>query len=213
MTKIAKKVQPIKDMLNNMYPNATCELHFSNPFELLIATILSAQCTDKRVNEITARLFPQYDTPEKMSALGEEKLIPLIRDCGLFNNKAKNIIATSKILFDEYNNEVPNTREALESLPGVGRKTCNVVLSNAFNIPAFPVDTHVFRVSHRLGLSKGKTPEKVEEDLCNLFPKDEWITTHHQLIIHGRNLCKARNPLCDNCNLNIYCPYFHEGKH
>ncbi len=205
-------VKEISAFLDSLYPNATCTLNFSSPFELLIATILSAQCTDKRVNIVTSRLFLEYNTPEEMAALTKEELIPLIKDCGLFNNKSQNIIATSKILVSSYNSQVPDKREDLEKLPGVGRKTANVILGNAFNIPAFPVDTHVFRVSHRLGLSLKKTPEKVEADLCQVFLKKDWIKTHHQLILHGRTLCKAQNPLCNKCPLNAYCQFYFEGK-
>lgn len=212
MTKKSQKIEEIKITLQEMYPDAACELNHTNAFELLIATILSAQCTDKRVNEITTRLFPKYNTPEKLASLGNEGLIPLIRDCGLFNSKAKNIIATSKILMDAYHNQVPTTREELENLPGVGRKTCNVVLAVAFHKPAFPVDTHVFRVAHRLQLSNSNTPEKVEEDLCSLFPKESWIKLHHQMIIHGRTLCKARKPLCKQCLLAPNCLYYMEAQ-
>lgn len=210
MKKVA--IKKISALLDSLYPNATCALDFRSPFELLIATILSAQCTDKRVNIVTSRLFLDYNTPEKMAALTKEDLIPLIKDCGLFNNKSQNIINTSKILVAEYNSQVPPKREDLENLPGVGRKTANVVLGNAFNIPAFPVDTHVFRVSHRLGLSLGKSPEKVEADLCRQFSKKTWIRTHHQLILHGRTLCKAKSPLCNQCQLNCYCRFYFEGK-
>lgn len=205
-------VKKISVLLDSLYPNATCALNFSSPFELLIATILSAQCTDKRVNIVTSRLFLDYNTPEKMAALTQEELIPLIKDCGLFNSKSLNIINTSKILVAKYNSQVPPHREDLEKLPGVGRKTANVVLGNAFNIPAFPVDTHVFRVSHRLGLSLKKTPEKVEADLCRHFAKKDWIKIHHQLILHGRTLCKAKNPLCNQCQFNCFCIFYFEGK-
>ena len=200
----AKKIEKI---IGKMYPDASIQLDHSNAFELLVATILSAQCTDKRVNEVTKRIFPKYNTPDKLASLGEANLIPLIKDCGLYKTKSRNIIKTSEILATKYNNEVPSTREDLESLPGVGRKTCNVVLANAFGIPAFPVDTHVFRVAHRLGLSDSKTPEKVEEDLCNLFEPENWIKLHHQMIIHGRTLCKVQKPLCDKCDLKDLCLY------
>lgn len=204
----AKNVDKISKLLDEMYPHAVCELNYHNPFELLVATMLSAQCTDKRVNEITARLFPRLNSAEKMAQLTEEELIPLIRDCGLFNNKSKNIIATAKQLVSFHSGSVPQTREELENLPGVGRKTANVVLANAFSIPAFPVDTHVLRVSQRLGLSSEKTPEKVEADLCQIFPQDHWIKKHHQIIFHGRNLCKAKKPLCNLCPLQTYCNFF-----
>ncbi len=204
----AKTVIQISILLDEMYPHAVCELNHQNPFELLVATILSAQCTDKRVNEITARLFPRLNSAEKMAQLTEDELIPLIRDCGLFNNKSKNIIATARQLVALHGGSVPQTREELESLPGVGRKTANVVLANAFSTPAFPVDTHVLRVSQRLGLSSEKTPEKVEADLCQLFPQDQWIKKHHQIIFHGRNLCKAKKPLCNICPLRNYCSLF-----
>ncbi|TZE80928.1 endonuclease III [Calorimonas adulescens] len=198
----------IFDILKKTYPDARTALNFSNPFELLIATILSAQCTDKRVNEVTRELFKWYRTPEDYLKLGQEELEKQIRSCGFYHNKAKNILETCRILVKEFGGKVPSNIDDLMKLPGVGRKTANVVMSNAFGIPAIGVDTHVFRVSHRLGLSDGKTPERVEEDLMALLPVEMWSLSHHLLIYHGRNICHSRKPQCDRCPVNSLCRYF-----
>lgn len=203
-----KKAIAIIDRLYELYPEAACALEHSNPFELLIATILSAQCTDLRVNKITRGLFQVAATPQGIVALGEVRLKEQIHGCGLHNTKAANIIATCRELLAKYGGLVPNEREALEALPGVGRKTASVVLSTAFGVPAIAVDTHVFRVATRLGLSKGVNPHKTEQELMEALPKERWSQSHHLLIFHGRNLCKARKPLCGQCPLTTCCKYF-----
>jgi len=204
ITKVMK--QQILSILEEHYQGTVTALHYSSPFELLIAVILSAQCTDKRVNIITARLFPEYNTADQILGMGQEKLEEYIRDCGLFRSKARNILATCEILCRDYDGQVPSNFEALLTLPGVGRKTANVVLSQLFNIPAIAVDTHVFRVANRLGLAKGATPLAVEEGLMKAIPKEKWSDAHHWLIWHGRNVCKARKPACDICPLCQVCP-------
>ncbi len=198
--------QEMLSILEECYQGTSTALDYSSPFELLIAVVLSAQCTDVRVNIITARLFPEYNTPSKIRAMGLEKLEEAIRDCGLYHSKARNIMATCDILCREYDEKVPETFEELVTLPGVGRKTANVVLSQLFNIPAIAVDTHVFRVSNRLGLAKGDTPIVVEEGLMKAIPRNKWSDAHHWLIWHGRKVCKARKPECNTCALVALCP-------
>lgn len=198
----AQKAARVMDELAKLYPEARPELHFSNPFETLIATILSAQCTDRRVNQVTAKLFAQYPDAFAMAKLSPEELEPLIRECGLYHNKAKNIAAVCRALVEHYGGEVPNTREELMKLPGVGQKTAGVVLMAAFGDPQIPVDTHVFRVSRRIGLADAGTPEKVELQLRALLPKEIWTFGHHLLIWHGRRCCAARSPACERCPLN-----------
>lgn len=188
--------------LEALYPQARPELNFSNPFETLVATILSAQCTDRRVNEVTARLFPLYPDAFAMAKLEPEQLEPLIRECGLYHNKAKNIVAASRALVEQYGGRVPDTREALMKLPGVGQKTAGVVLLAAFGDAQIPVDTHVFRVSRRIGLADGTTPARVEAQLRAILPKDVWSFAHHLLIWHGRRVCAARKPACGRCPLS-----------
>lgn len=204
-----KRVQTKKilETLERMYPEAKCELHFRTPFELLIATILSAQCTDKRVNEVTARLFAKYNTPEDFLPLTEEQLQEEIRGLGLYKNKSRNILATCRILYEKYDGKVPKDRKALEALPGVGRKTANVVLSNAFGIPALAVDTHVQRVSNRLALADSENPLETERQLMRKIPRSQWSKAHHWLIWHGRRICVARKPRCLDCDLLPYCWY------
>ncbi|MBO2532704.1 MAG: endonuclease III [Planifilum fulgidum] len=195
------------DTLAAMYPDAHCELRFRNPFELLIATILSAQSTDRQVNKVTERLFAKYPTPQDFLSLSEEELAEEIRGLGLYRNKSKNILQTCRILVEQYGGEVPAEREALEKLPGVGRKTANVVLSNAFGIPALAVDTHVHRVSNRLGLATSNNPLETEKQLTRRIPREEWSIAHHRLIWHGRRICSARNPKCGICDLAPYCRF------
>ena len=204
----AVSISIILKKLRKLYPEAQCALEHSSPFELLIATILSAQCTDKRVNMITPALFAAANKPDKMLKLGEKKLSNLIKTCGLYQAKTRNILAACRMLVENYEGEVPRELEELIKLPGVGRKTANVVISNAFDTPAIAVDTHVFRVSQRLGLAKAKTPEQIERQLMQVLPKKDWSEAHHLLIHHGRNLCKARNPLCERCPLQGECLYF-----
>lgn len=201
-----KRKENILKVLAKVYQGTTTALHFTTPFELLVAVILSAQCTDERVNIITARLFPQYNTPAKLLELGEERFAELIRDCGLFRSKAKNIIATCQMLCSDYDGQVPDSFEALTRLPGVGRKTANVLLSQLFGVPAIAVDTHVFRVANRLGLATGSTPEVVEEGLKKIIPRQDWGDAHHWLIWHGRKICKARKPACGQCPVKDDCP-------
>ncbi|TCS92849.1 endonuclease III [Hazenella coriacea] len=197
----------ILDSLAEMYPDAHCELDFRNPFELLIATILSAQSTDRQVNKVTKGLFEKFPTPQAILTITVEELADHIRGLGLFRNKSKNIMKTCEILVDKYDGEVPQNRKDLEALPGVGRKTANVVLSNAFGVPALAVDTHVQRVSNRLALADSENPLEVERQLMKKVPRAEWSDTHHQLIWHGRRICSARNPKCSNCDLLSYCWY------
>lgn len=206
-----KRAQKILDELKKMHPDAGCELNYGTPFELLVAVILSAQCTDKRVNEVTKDLFKKYNTPEQYATMTPAELEPLIHSCGFFHNKAVNIIGAAKGIVDRFGGEVPKTMAELTSLPGVGRKTASVVMTVAFDEPAMPVDTHVFRVAGRLGLSHGKNPEQVEKDLKDLYPPSDWNIVHHTLIFHGRYICKALRPNCSECTLTEYCPYFKEN--
>lgn len=202
----------LKD-LSEIYPDATCELEYGNAFELLISVILSAQCTDKRVNIVTKKLFAAAATPEDFCRLDIGELEQLIKSCGLYKNKAANIKACCRELTERFGGEVPKTMDELLTLPGVGRKTANVMLSVAFGLPAIAVDTHVFRVSHRLGLSNGKTPDDVEKDLCARFEPEDYRDAHFLLIRHGRACCHARNPECGECVLGEVCPsaYTHDG--
>ncbi len=193
-------------LLEAEYGNTGTALNYNSPFELLIAVILSAQCTDVRVNVITARIFPQYNSAAKMLTLSLAELEELIRDCGLFHSKAKNILAACRIIEEEFGGEVPDTFDKLITLPGVGRKTANVMLSVCFGVPALAVDTHVFRVSNRTKLAKGNTPVEVEEGLMKVIPREAWGNAHHWLIWHGRKVCRARNPLCANCVVRDLCP-------
>lgn len=207
--KLTKKEKAlVLEKLLYTYPDAGPELDFTTPFELLIATILSAQCTDVRVNKVTAELFDELKAPEDYIALGQNELEKRIRTCGLSNSKSTNIINTCEILINEYTGMVPETIEELITLPGVGRKTANVVASNAFGVPAIAVDTHVFRVSNRIGLAHSKTVEKTEEDLMKNIPRHMWIKAHHLLIFHGRRICKARKPECEICTINSECLYY-----
>ncbi len=207
-----KHQQEILKVLEQIYRDTKTALKFSSPFELLVATILSAQTNDNQVNKITEVLFQNYRTPEQFVCLSQEKLEQKIKNCGLFKNKAKNLIATSQLLIKNYQGQVPKTREELMTLPGVGRKTANVILNNAFGMPALAVDTHVFRVAGRLGLSSGRTPEETERQLMQLIPEEKWGNAHHWLIWHGRKICIARSPKCQICPLNKLCPSFQEEK-
>jgi endonuclease-3 len=188
-------------------PRPRSELDYRTPFELLVAVVLSAQATDKGVNLATARLFPKANTPQAIWQLGEEGLIAYIRSIGLYRTKAKNIIALCRKLIDEHGGEVPASREALESLPGVGRKTANVVLNVAFGQPTIAVDTHIFRVANRTGLAHGKTPEEVERRLVKFTPEEFRHDAHHWLILHGRYVCQARKPRCPECVIADLCEY------
>lgn len=192
-------ISNLNDKLDKMYPSARCELNYNKDYELLIATVLSAQCTDKRVNEVTKILFKEYDL-DKLSKANKKEIEDIIRPCGSQSKKSSYIIEIAKSLIDNYNGIVPNNREYLESLPGVGRKTTNVVLSNLYDIPAIAVDTHVSRVSKRLKLaSKNDDVLTIEKKLMKKIPKDKWSRSHHQLVLFGRYICKAKNPLCNEC--------------
>jgi endonuclease-3 len=193
--------------LRNENPAPTTELQYASPFELLIAVMLSAQATDVSVNKATAKLFPVANTPEAIYALGEEKLKTYIKTIGLFNTKAKNVINTCKLLIDNHHSQVPNTREALEALPGVGRKTVNVVLNTAFREPTMAVDTHIFRVSNRTGIAPGKNVLEVEKKLMKFVPEEFLLDAHHWLILHGRYTCIARKPRCGSCVISDLCEY------
>lgn len=192
--------------LEQTYHGSTTALNYRNPFEMLIATILSAQTTDKQVNKITEELFRKFPTPQKLAALSEEALAQEIKGCGLYRTKARNILAAVKVLLEEHGGRVPQDRESLMGLPGVGRKTANVVLANAFGIPALGVDTHIFRVSNRLQLGVGRNPQEVEEGLTKIVPREKWAQAHHWLIWHGRLICKAQKPLCGRCPVGELCP-------
>ncbi len=200
------RAEAILKELKTLYPNAATELNYKTPFELLISTILSAQATDVSVNAATPALFAKYPDAKALAHASPEEVIPYIKTIGLFRNKAKNIVAAAKKLVETTGGELPNDFDALLALPGVGRKTANVVLSNAFGRPAIAVDTHVGRLARRLKFSKHDNPDKVEKDLEKLFDKDEWVFLHHALILHGRRVCKARKPDCMNCSLVPYCP-------
>ena len=195
------RAERVLEALNALYPEARPELRFSNPYETLVATILSAQCTDRRVNQVTERLFAKYPTVQSMAALTAEDLEPQIRECGLYRNKAKNIVAACRAIVENHAGSVPSTRAELMALPGVGQKTAGVVLLAAFGDDQIPVDTHVFRVSRRIGLADASTPEDVEAQLQQIIPRAQWSHAHHLLIWHGRRVCHARGPECDRCPL------------
>ncbi|NLD59959.1 MAG: endonuclease III [Clostridiales bacterium] len=197
----AQKIDRVFEELQKLYPEARPELHFSNAYEVLVATILSAQCTDKRVNLVTSRLFPKYPDAYAMAKLEPEELEPEIRECGLYHNKAKNIVAACRAIVSEHGGVVPSTREELMKLPGVGQKTAGVVLLAAFGDDQIPVDTHVFRVSRRIGLADATTAEGVEKQLRDILPRETWSHAHHLLIWHGRRMCHARGPECGRCPL------------
>ena len=193
--------------LRELDPSPGTELHYVNPFELLVAVILSAQATDISVNKATDKLYAVANTPETIFALGVEGLKPYIRTIGLFNTKAENIVKTCRILIDDHDSEVPRTRDELEKLPGVGRKTANVVLNTAFGEATIAVDTHIFRVANRTGIARGKTPLEVEKRLLRMTPDEFKKNAHHWLILHGRYVCKARKPLCGECAIVEWCEY------
>jgi endonuclease-3 len=193
--------------LRELNPSPKTELHYDSPFELLISVILSAQATDIGVNKATDKLYPVANTPQAIYDLGVAGLKQYIRTIGLYNGKAENIIKTCRLLIDDYNSDVPRTRTELESLPGVGRKTANVILNTAFGEPTIAVDTHIFRVGNRTGLAKGKTPLEVESRLTRLTPEEFMLDAHHWLILHGRYTCKARKPLCGQCPIIEWCEY------
>lgn len=203
----AAKVKRILDILERMYPDAECALVHRNNYELIVAVALSAQTTDKSVNKITPELFKAYPTAEALAKADVNNVMDIIHTIGMYKVKSKNIIALANKLQNDYGGDVPSSYEELESLPGVGRKTANVVRAVGFNIPSLAVDTHVFRTGKRIGFSNGNTVDKVERDLMKIIPKKRWIRAHHSLILHGRNLCTARNPKCNLCDIMKYCEY------
>lgn len=198
-------------ILAETYPNAHCELNFDNPFQLLVATVLSAQTTDVRVNMVTPALFARYPTPEDMAAADPQELEKLIQSTGFFRSKAKNLIGLAIGLRDRFGGEVPRTLEELVTLPGVGRKTANVVLGNAFGVPGITVDTHFGRLARRFGWTTETDPVKVEHEVAELIPRKEWTILSHRMIWHGRRICHARRPACGVCPLAALCPSFGEG--
>ena len=207
-----KKNKEIIEILDRIYPDAKCALVHESPLQLLIATILSAQATDKKVNEVTEMLFQKYRDLDDFLQITQEELESYIRVIGLYRSKGKNLMNLFLILKEKHEGEVPKTMEELILLPGVGRKTANVVLSNAFGVPAIAVDTHVFRVSNRLGIVNEANVEKTEEALMHNLDKEMWIKSHHLLIFHGRNLCTARAPKCGECPVNFLCKYYRQNK-
>lgn len=209
MRKKLKKaeINEVVDILMDYHSDAHCELVHESPFELLISTILSAQCTDVRVNKITGELFGVANTPEDILDMGIDKLKEYIKTAGFFNSKGKNIMETCQTLVDDYDSQVPDSMEELTKLPGVGRKTANVVLSNCFGVPAIAVDTHVFRVANRIGIVNEPDVEKTEKALMKALDKKIWTKMHHVLIFHGRRICKARGPLCAECPIKDLCLY------
>ena len=216
LDELKTRTRAIIRRLKRAYPNAKCSLNHTNPFELLVATILSAQCTDERVNIVTADLFRKYRKPEDYLNVSPRELEKDIQSTGFFRNKTKSIQGASKMLTEQYGGQVPRTMEELLELPGVARKTANVVLGNAFDIHAgVVVDTHVTRLSHRLGLTQQKTAEKIEQDLIPIVPKKDWVIFPHLMIYHGRKICKARSPLCSECTIEKQCPssYLKTGEH
>ena len=201
----------ILTQLEALYPDAVPALKFRSPYELLVAVILSAQCTDERVNQVTEKLFQEHNTPQKMLLLSQEELEKYIYSCGFYHNKAAHILSASRDILEKFGGEVPSTLEELRTLAGVGRKTANVVYAVAFGGDAIAVDTHVFRVSNRLGLAEGSTPGKGEEGLCRVIPKEKWSRAHHWLIYHGRRVCHSQRPDCEHCTLAHLCKFFHQA--
>ena len=203
-----KTIKNILDLLEELYPEAQCALEHEDHFQLLVATVLSAQTTDKSVNKVTDKLFREFGDPFLLAMANPEDVAQIIKTLGLYKTKSKNLVALSQVLVKDYNGEVPCSYDDLVLLPGVGRKTANVVLSVAFNQDRIAVDTHVFRVANRIGLASGKTPLDVEEGLMKAIPKNRWSRTHHSLIFHGRSICDARKPQCEICPIQNYCHHF-----
>jgi endonuclease-3 len=205
--KTAERAKEIGRRLAEDYPDAKCSLDFRNPYELLVATILSAQCTDERVNRVTPPLFKRCPSPRKLAAMEQEELETLIRSTGFYRNKAKSLLGAARMIVDRFEGELPQTMEELLCLPGVARKTANVVLGNAFGkSEGFVVDTHVQRLARRLGLSGEERPEKIEADLMRIIPREQWVPLGHRLILHGRAVCSARKPNCGACSVSDVCP-------
>lgn len=201
-----KQAVEIFELLKKQYPDAKCSLDFNTPFEMMVAVMLSAQCTDERVNKVTAEFFPKYNTPKAFADMPLENIENLIHSCGFYKNKAKNLKLASQKILTEFNGEVPQTMEELMSIPGVGRKSANVIMLEAFNNPqGIAVDTHAKRISNRIGFSSAKEPQKIEQDLLKLFPKKYYYAANHILIWHGRNTCKSQKPNCENCCIKHLC--------
>lgn len=201
-----KQAIEIFELLKKQYPDAKCSLDFNTPFEMMVAVMLSAQCTDERVNKVTAEFFPKYNTPQAFANMPLEDIENLIHSCGFYKNKAKNLKLASQKILTDFNGEVPETMEELMSIPGVGRKSANVIMLEAFNNPqGIAVDTHAKRISNRIGFSNSKEPQKIEQDLLKLFPKEYYYDANHILIWHGRNTCKAQKPNCENCCIKHLC--------
>ena len=205
---MAKNVEEIINYFKDKYPEPETALNYKTPFQLLIATIMSAQTTDVQVNKVTKELFEKYKNPQDFAELDTKELQKEIQSIGLYKNKSKYIIESSKLILEEFEGEIPKNRKDLTKLPGVGRKTANVVLANAFDIETIAVDTHVFRVANRLGLVDTDKRDQVEQDLMEVIPENYWTKFHHWLIFHGREICKARNPLCKKCEISTYCDYY-----
>lgn len=211
--KTKKEAVEILKILKEYYPEATCSLDFTSPFEMAISVMLSAQCTDERVNKTTPALFKKANTPEKMSKLSLEEIEKIIKPCGFYKNKAKNVLACSKMLVEVFNGIVPNNMEDLQKLPGIGRKSANVIMLEAFNDPqGIAVDTHARRISNKIGLSKETDPEKIEQDLLKLLPKESYYDANHLFVWHGRYTCIARNPKCEECPVRKMCDTYKKGK-
>ena len=208
-----KTFEKIMGIFNKMYPNVTVSLNFNSAFELVICLILAAQCTDKRVNEVTKDIFDKYNKPEDFANMDIEKLEKLIKPCGFYRNKAKNIQKASKQIIENFNGIVPNTMEDLQTLAGIGRKSANCILADVFHDPqGVAIDTHAKRICNRLGISKSDNPLKIEQDLLNVADKKHWQNLNLILVSHGREFCKAKNPLCDKCGLQTLCKYYKDNK-
>lgn len=210
--KLHDKAEKVYSTLAAEYPDATIELNFSNPLELLVATVLSAQCTDKKVNQVTDTLFRKYKRPEDYLKVDAEELEQDIRATGFYRQKTKSLRGIMQALTEHYAGKLPRDLESMTALPGIGRKTANVVLGNAYGVPGIAVDTHVKRVSNRIGLTTNTNPEKIERDLMNLFAQADWVQLSHVFIFHGRYKCKARTPACDTCPITGECDFFQQGK-
>lgn len=209
--KTQKESIEIVKILKDFYPEAKCSLDFTTPFEMTISVMLSAQCTDERVNKTTPNLFKKYNTPEEVVKMDIKELEKIIHPCGFYKNKAKNIIACSKMLLEKFDGKVPKTMEELQTLPGIGRKSANVIMLEAFNNPqGIAIDTHAKRISNKIGLSKEKEPEKIEKDLLKLIPKKYYYDVNHLFVWHGRAICTARNPKCEECPIKNYCDEYHK---
>ncbi len=207
-----QKAKIVIDALQKQYPNAQTALQYNSVYQLLVAVMLSAQCTDERVNKVTKILFERCPTPSDMLTLSFEELASIIKPCGLFNSKAKHILQASKDIIEKHNGQVPKTLSELTMLSGVGRKTADVMIAVAFNGDAIPVDTHVFRVANRVGLANAKTPSKTEFQLMKVIEKSSWSKAHHYILWHGRLVCKARKPMCENCTISEFCKYYKKVK-